>query len=375
MIDQLVAGFENNDGMTRAIIVLAVTLVASLVSRFMVSGLVRRSSATKTPWDDAFARSLSSPLRLLVWVVGLSLASKMAGVGQGTPMADVITAARDIGVIVSIAWFLIRFIKRAQTNLVEQESRNGKKIDKSAADGIGKLLRLIVIIAAGLVAMQTLGFSIAGILTFGGVGGIAIGFAAQDMLSNFFGGLMIYLDRPFKTGDWIRSPDREIEGVVEEIGWRVTLIRNFDSRPLYVPNSTFSTISIENVSRMTNRKIYETIGIRYDDAAAIDRIVEQVTAYLKGHEELDQDQTLMVSFNTFAPSSLDFFIYCYTKTQSGAVFYRIKQEIMLHILGIIEENGAECAFPTTTVHMLGGATMSDSQAAKGAAAGSASGQE
>ena len=375
MIDQLVAGFENNDGMTRAIIVLAVTLVASLVSRFMVSGLVRRSSATKTPWDDAFARSLSSPLRLLVWVVGLSLASKMAGVGQGTPMADVITAARDIGVIVSIAWFLIRFIKRAQTNLVEQESRNGKKIDKSAADGIGKLLRLIVIIAAGLVAMQTLGFSIAGILTFGGVGGIAIGFAAQDMLSNFFGGLMIYLDRPFKTGDWIRSPDREIEGVVEEIGWRVTLIRNFDSRPLYVPNSTFSTISIENVSRMTNRKIYETIGIRYDDAAAIDRIVEQVTAYLKGHEELDQEQTLMVSFNTFAPSSLDFFIYCYTKTQSGPVFYRIKQEIMLHILEIIEENGAECAFPTTTVHMLGGATMSDSQAAKGAAAGSASGQE
>ena len=71
-------------------------------------------------------------------------------------------------------------------------------------------------IAAGLVAMQTLGFSIAGSLTFGGVGGIAIGCAAQDMLSNFFGGLMIYLDRPFKTGDWIRSPDREIEGVVED---------------------------------------------------------------------------------------------------------------------------------------------------------------
>ncbi len=285
-----------------------------------------------------------------------------------------ILSARDIGVIVSIAWFLIRFINRAQANLADHKTRSGKKIDKSAADGIGKLLRLIVLIAAGLVAMQTLGFSIAGVLTFGGIGGIAIGFAAQDMLSNFFGGLMIYLDRPFKTGDWIRSPDREIEGVVEEIGWRITLIRNFDSRPLYVPNSTFATISIENVSRMTNRRIYETIGIRYDDASAIDRIVEQVTAYLKGHEELDQEQTLMVSFNTFAPSSLDFFIYCYTKTQSGPVFYRIKQEIMLHILGIIEENGAECAFPTTTVHMLGGAAMSDSEAAKGAAAGSA-GQE
>jgi len=80
--------------------------------------------------------------------------------------------------------------------------------------------------------MQTLGYSISGVLAFGGIGGIAVGFAARDLLANFFGGFMIYMDRPFDVGDWIRSPDQEIEGTVEKIGWRLTTIRTFDKRPL-----------------------------------------------------------------------------------------------------------------------------------------------
>ena len=103
-------------------------------------------------------------------------------------------------------------------------------------------------------------------LTFGGVGGLIVGLAAKDLLSNFFGGMMIYFDRPFKVGDWIRSPDRQIEGTVERIGWRMTIIRTFDKRPLYVPNSVFSSIVVENPSRMLNRRINETFGLRYQDA-------------------------------------------------------------------------------------------------------------
>ena len=79
--------------------------------------------------------------------------------------------------------------------------------------------------------------------------------------------MFVYLDRPFAVGDWVRSPDREIEGTVENIGWRVTRIRTFDKRPLYIPNSIFSQIAVENPSRMSNRRIKETIGIRYDDAS------------------------------------------------------------------------------------------------------------
>ena len=99
---------------------------------------------------------------------------------------------------------------------------------------------------------------------------------------------MIHLDRPFKVGDWICSPDKQIEGTVEEIGWRQTRIRAFSKRPIYVPNSIFMHIVVENPSRMSHRRIYETIGIRYDDIHAIAAIVDDVKKMLMNHEEIDK---------------------------------------------------------------------------------------
>jgi len=216
---------------------------------------------------------------------------------------------------------------------------------------MGKLLRASIIISAVLIAMQMFGFSISGVLAFGGIGGLAVGFAAKDLLSNFFGGLMIYLDRPFSVGDWIRSPDREIEGTVEDIGWRLTRIRTFDKRPLYIPNGIFATISVENPSRMLNRRIYETIGLRYDDINSMGAIVNDVKAMLQDHPEIDTTQTLMVNFNSFAASSVDFFIYTKTKTTNWAKYHGIKQDVLLKVAAIIASHNAEIAFPTSTLHI------------------------
>ena len=182
---------------------------------------------------------------------------------------------------------------------------------------------------------------------------MAIGFAAKDLLSNFFGGLMLYLDRPFAVGDWIRSPDKNIEGTVENIGWRLTMIRTFNKRPLYVPNSTFASISVENPSRMTHRRIKETIGVRYDDGSKLEAIIEDVREMLRHHNEIDTRQTLMVNFNSFAPSSLDFFIYTFTKTTNWVKYHRVKQDVLFRIMQIIEQHGAEIAFPTSTLHLNG----------------------
>ncbi len=199
--------------------------------------------------------------------------------------------------------------------------------------------------------MQTMGLSITGVLTFGGIGGIAVGFAAQDLLANLFGGLVIYLDRPFKVGDWIRSPDREIEGTVIKIGWRLTEIRTFSQRPLYIPNSTFSKIALENPSRMLNRRIFETIGLRYCDISKMERIVAEVSALLRNHPEIDPDRTLIVNFDSFNASSVDFFVYTFTKTVNWVEFHAVKQRVLLEIAEIIERHGAEIAFPTSTVHL------------------------
>ena len=130
---------------------------------------------------------------------------------------------------------------------------------------------------------------------------------------------MIHLDRPFSVGDWVRSPDRNIEGIVEKIGWRLAVMRTFDNRPLYVPNALFTQIVVENPSRMTNRRIVETVGIRYDDAGQMAGIVVDVKAMLEAHPEIDTDQTLIMNFNEFSPSSRDFCIHVHENDQLGAV--------------------------------------------------------
>jgi MscS family membrane protein len=159
------------------------------------------------------------------------------------------------------------------------------------------------------------------------------------------------LDRPFSVGDWIRSPDRDIEGTVESIGWRVTQIRTFDQRPLYVPNSVFTEVSVENPSRMNNRRIYETFGIRYDDLSRMPGIVAEVHQMLVAHEDIAQERTLMVNFVTFGDSTLDFFVYSFTKTTDWATFHAVKQDVLLKIADIVAAHDAEFAFPTQTLQL------------------------
>jgi MscS family membrane protein len=316
-------------------VILLMTVIVSLVSNTLLNRLVPFVNNLSSVWNQVFIDTVRAPLSLLVWVVGITLSLDIAARALDEIDLVLTQSLRSLAYILLAAWTLIRLIKRVEQQLVEGVSgRPG--VDRTTADAVAKLLRLTVLLFAGLVLLQHLGVSVSGILAFGGVGGLAVGFAAKDLLANFFGGLMIYMDRPFKVGDWIRSPDKEIEGTVEEIGWRLTRIRTFDKRPLYVPNSTFASIAVENPSRMTNRRIYETIGVRYDDAAV---------------DEIDQTQTLIVNLNHFGASSIDIMVYTFTKTVNWVEFHSVKQDVLVKIINLVEARGAEIAFPTSTIHI------------------------
>ncbi|MEE8126946.1 MAG: mechanosensitive ion channel family protein [Nitrospinaceae bacterium] len=336
-----------NSYILQAFMVVFASLFLDFIQRKILKRLHLKAEKTKNVWDDAIIDSIKKPISLIIWAAGLYLAAEIIQEATGAVIFNAVGPLRDTVIIGALAWFLVRLIKHGEQKLVEGE----KAVDPTTVDAIAKLLKVSVVITSLLVVLQTLGFSISGVLAFGGIGGVAVGFAAKDLLANFFGGLTIYLDRPFAVGDWIRSPDRDIEGTVEQIGWRLTRIRTFDKRPLYVPNSTFTTIAVENPSRMLNRRIYETIGIRYDDAGKMGTIVDKVKDMLTNHPEIDTRQTMIVNFNAFAPSSLDFFIYTFTKTTDWVYYHEVKQDVMLKIIKIIEEEGAECAFPTSTIHL------------------------
>ena len=360
--------FGANAWMLKIFVVVLLTALVSLVFRLVAKRLRHKFDQTKNIWDDALIEALRLPLSFLIWVQGLSLCAEIVVAETETVVNGVFEFAdpvRYVSSIFAIAWFCIRSLRLMEERIIcrNAESEREDKLDRATVEAIGKLLRLVVVITATIVILQTLGFSLSGVLAFGGIGGIAVGFAAKDLLANFFGGLMIYLDRPFAVGDWVRSPDRSIEGTVEYIGWRLTRIRTFDQRPLYVPNSVFTAIAVENPSRMSHRRIYETIGIRYDDLAQMQGIVAEVEQMLRGHEEIDERQTLMVNFNAFAASSLDFFIYAFTHTTNWVRYHGIKQDVLLGIAAIIERHGAEIAYPTSTLYLNGEAPPALARAA------------
>jgi len=327
-------------------VVLATAVVGFIVRRLLFK-LSKKVQLTENRLDDIVFTAMSRPLGWVIWLQGLAIAADVILSKTESAIFTYADSVRDIGVLVCITWFVLGIIRGSEEVYIQA----AEQMDKTTAQALGKLLRLVVIITSGLVILQTLGYSISGVLAMGGVGGIAVGFAAKDLLANFFGGLIVYLDRPFAVGDWIRSPDREIEGTVETIGWRVTVIRNFQSQPMYVPNSVFTTVIVENPSRMQNRRIYETIGLRYSDLTNMDKVVSEVETMLRQHEAIDADKTMMVNFNKFGASSLDFFIYCFTRTTRWVEFHEVKQDVMLQIAGIIEANHAEIAFPTSTIHL------------------------
>ena len=352
--------FSSNSWMAQVFIVVFLTLLISFLQKRILGRLLAKLQNTRVYWDDALVDAARRPLTILIWLIGLSFAAEIVSNESDAVIFGAIDPIRDVGVIFTLAWFLVRFIERTEKNIVLKKEARGEEVDRTTTDAIAKLLRISVIITALLVVMQTLGYSISGVLAFGGIGGIAIGFAAKDLLANFFGGLMIYLDRPFNVGDWVRSPDREIEGTVENIGWRLTRIRTFDKRPLYVPNSIFANIAVENPSRMSNRRIKETIVIRYDDVSKMETIIDDVKKMLLEHEDIDTNQTLIVNFNEFAPSSLDFFIYTFTKTTNWIRFHEVKQDVLLKVIRIVESHGAECAFPTSTLYIPDGISIDQS---------------
>lgn len=248
-----------------------------------------------------------------------------------------------------VVLILMRKLFLMINRLEKNQLKKGKDI--TTAHILSRILKVAIIIVIVLLYGEHFGMSVSGLMTFGGIGGIAIGMAGKDVLSNFFSGIMLYFDRPFNIGDWVSSPDRNIEGTVVEIGWRITKIITFDHRPLYVPNSIFSSISVENPGRMTNRRIETSIGLRYEDSGKIGSITKAILAMLKADTNIDQHQTMLVSFNMFDDCSLNIMIYCFTKTVGWREWLEVQQEVYLKIIDIVHQHEADFAFPSRTLYV------------------------
>jgi MscS family membrane protein len=336
---------QNYDWLWESGFALTITLGVALAWRFIRKHLTHIIRRSRNRWDDVILNAFAVPINWLILIIGASWFADITARNFSAEIMTSIPIARQLAALIVIAWGVWRFISGIEIKQLDKGN------DPTTVQLVGKVTKLTLTVLIILPIFQVLGISISGMLAFGGMGGLIVGMAAKDLLANFFGSIMIYLDRPFNVGDWIRSPDRNIEGTVESIGFRLTVIRTFDKRPLYVPNSVFTNIAVENPSRMYNRRIKETIGVRYKDAKKLPIILDEVRNMLINHADIDNTQTLIVNFDTFGASSLEFFIYTFTKTTNWIEFHHIKQDVMLQILNIIHNHDADCAFPTRTLHV------------------------
>ncbi len=338
--------------MVNVALILITMIFFHWVSREVYRVLLKKLDNGKHVWLASLTKSVHAPWLTFFWLMTISfiIPIVMRRFDIDISHLDVVNTVRSLCFIGAFYWSLMTFITKMEQEIAPRSGRLPVR-DKTTLRALTQLSRITLTIIVLLMVLPMLGVKTASLLAFGGIGGLGVAFAAKETLSNFLGGMMIFWDRPFSVGDWIRSPDRNIEGTVEHIGWRLTRIRTFSKRPLYVPNSVFSTIAVENPQRMSHRQINTMVGVRYDDVNAITPIVKEVTDMLRQHPGIDSMQTTMVHFVEFGPSSLNLNIYAFTKTTDWIKYRQVQQDVFLKTIAIIAAHGAECAFPTTTVHI------------------------
>ncbi len=238
-------------------------------------------------------------------------------------------------------WLASSFINQYAKIVVEKREVAQQRVDYGFVEFTKKICLMITIMLVLMMSLQRLGIKLGAILTIGGIGGLAVGFAAKDFLSNLFGGLVLYLDKPFTVGDWISSPEKHIEGIVQEIGWRETKIATFSNYPIYLPNFIFTGIIIENKSRMPSRKITDTFSIRFCDADKASTIVEEIKAFLNTNQCLNKKMGNVVIIESISNSALEIYLQAYSNLISFAQYKQVRHDIFLKVIEIIKKNGAE----------------------------------
>lgn len=340
----------------KSILIVVATLLLIYLIRQFKNFLHARLIKTRHIWDDVFVDAIYKPLQMITLLHGvMALLYTISTVVTTRMIVRYYEDASKFIFILALFWFAIRYISSLEARLINRAKKahagHREHWDQTTVRGVCQFARIVVGFFILLFILELFGVGLSGLLAFSGFSSIAVAFAAKDLLANFFGGFMVFYDRPFSVGDWISSPDKNIEGTVEHIGWRLTRIRAFDKRPMYVPNSVFSTIVIVNPQRMTNRRIKSIVGVRYQDQNKIAAITQAIEDMLANHPDIDQSCTSFVRLVNFGPSSLDLLVYTFTKTTQWVPFQRIQQEVFLKIIEIVNQHEAECAFPTTTLDL------------------------
>jgi MscS family membrane protein len=329
------------------LLLILVGVIAGFILRvvlFGVGGRIAKTRGVKLEADPKRGRPFSLVAQAVLWLLVLPLLDLPDNVANA-----LLLAARFV-LMVGLVWAACQVIDWLAALLQGMAKRTDTRLDDLLVPMFRKALKVFVIAFGVVWIADNLEMNIGAMLAGLGIGGVAIALAGKDTVENLFGAMAIVADRPFQVGDWIRMGN--IEGTVEEVGFRSTRVRTFYNSLISFPNAMLIRQEVDNLGVREWRRIKTTIGVAYDTPPAkLEAFVEGIREIIRRHPYTRKDY-YHVYFNGFGASGLEILLYLFVKTPDWATELREKHRFFLDILRLAKELGVEFAFPTRTLHMI-----------------------
>ena len=322
-------------------------LLRGIFSKFVVKRLENYVSKSSNNFDNSLVSSMEGPAKFFPIVLGFFVSTSYLTIE--TQAAEFLETVNRSLITILIFWTFHQII--GPFSVVVRSV--GDLLSRDLLNWIIKAIKVLIFILGIAAVLELWGIKIGPIIAGLGLFGVAVALGAQDLFKNLISGILVLVERRFQVGDWIYV-DGVIEGTVESIGFRSTVVRRFDKSLATIPNFQFAEKAVINNSQTTNRRINWLIGLEYRTTSKqISDIKEQIENYIQNNKDFSTggDTFLTVNIDQFAASSIDIRLICFTKTNKYLEWMQVKDALALEIKSIVEKNKASFAFPSTSIYV------------------------
>ena len=316
-----------------------------IISKIIIKKLELIAKKSTNKLDDTFVSSLTGPARFLPIVLGFFIASYYMSFSiDGREVVDTINRTL---ITILIFWIIHQIVEPVSYIL----SGLDQLLTRELIGWIIKSLKILIFILGLAAVLELWGIKIGPIIAGLGLFGVAVALGAQDLFKNLISGILVLVEKRFKIGDWILV-EGTIEGVVEKIGFRSTVIRKFDKSLAIIPNFQFAENSVVNISETTNWRVRWSITLQYNTTVAqLKKVREEIESYINKSEDFDQSVGVAVRIEKFSDSSIDLLVRCFTASNSWSDSLLVKERLAIAIKEIVEDNKASFAFPSQSIYI------------------------
>ncbi|MDC3127075.1 mechanosensitive ion channel family protein [Candidatus Pelagibacter bacterium] len=339
-----ISGVNISEIVIALIIFIFFLFLRGVFSKFVIKRLETYVSKTTNKFDNSLVSSMEGPAKFFPIVLGFFVSTSYLSVEHGA-----IELINRSLITILIFWTFHQIIGPLSVVIKSV----GGLLSKDLVNWIIKAIKILILILGAAAVLELWGIKIGPIIAGLGLFGVAVALGAQDLFKNLISGILVLVERRFQVGDWI-FVEGVIEGTVESIGFRSTVVRRFDKSLATIPNFQFAENAVINNSLTTNRRINWVIGLEYRTTSdQLKKIKDEIEQYIKGSELFSKtgDTFLTVKIEQFAASSIDLRLICFTKTKHYLEWMSVKDTLALEIKTIVEKNKASFAFPSTSIYV------------------------